>query len=49
MKFDINKIEVRDNGIWISRDELEKKFNESVKCHVKADVLLDLISLIDDE
>ena len=28
MKFDINQIEIRDNGIWISRDELERKFNE---------------------
>ncbi len=71
MKFDINQIEVRDNGVWISRDELERKFNElrekgyanyelyregnsvclneSVKCHAKADVLWDLISLIDNE
>jgi len=71
MKFDISQIEIRDNGIWISRDELERKFNElrekgyanyklyregnlvclneSVKCQAKADVLWDLISLIDNE
>ena len=71
MKFNLDQIEVRDNGVWISRDELEIKFNElrekgyanyelyrkgnhvclneSVKCHAKADVLWDLISLIDNE
>ena len=71
MKFNLDQIEVRDNGVWISRDELERKFNElrekgyanyelyrkgntvcfseSVRCHAKADVLWDLISLIDDE
>lgn len=71
MKFELDQIEVRDNGIWISKKELERKFKdlrkkgyandrlwregcapcqfESIICHAKAEVLLDLISYIDDE
>ena len=68
MKFQLDQIEVRDGGIWISKKELEQKFmelrdkgysnyrlyqqgntvclNESTRCHAKADILWDLISLI---
>lgn len=28
MKFELDQIEVRDGGIWISREELERKFND---------------------
>lgn len=71
MKFELDRIDVHDNGVWISKKELERKFKElrqkgydndklwregcapcqmeSVICHAKADVLWDLISLIDNE
>jgi hypothetical protein len=71
MKFELDQIDVHNNGVWISKKELERKFKElrqkgydndklwregcapcqmeSVICHAKADVLWDLISLIDNE
>ena len=28
MKFELDQIEIRDNGIWVSRNELEQKFKD---------------------
>lgn len=69
---ELENYEIKDGGIWIPKEELEKKFHDlrergynanklwreqgwecgqyiSVSCQSKADLLWDLISLIEEE